>query len=325
MREAPFAPKAGQGLAADWGRDLVDFVRRSRVRPARGQRVQVTSFGTVVEENAASVRSVRFSEERETKPWALRWLPYDEDDPAKGEWQVYVPVGAATLNGGDLYMAFNDEAKDADGEVIGDWYKVDSVDDGHAKITTETYEGVARVTKEWTVYALFKPWPRVKVSANSDGFATTMRKELVGAICETTYTFNDGGEETTEIEHFVSSQTLDAPVKLERDESGAFAVEYHTAEGKEIEKDAAWKPFVVNQRVMLGRVQATLEEDTDATGWERVVVRIDHPAEDFELSVVGTYEASDDDKTCVVIYEMKDDVVTKDNRAQLAQMPFYNN
>ncbi len=324
MQYAPKPPNPDQPITVAFGRTLVKIIKQSQVKPSVGQRISRSGFGTTINAATESPRTNVFADEEAVKPWTIRWFPWSEEDDTLGEWQIFVPTGSAILNADDLYMAKNDNAKDADGEIIGDWYAIADVDDDHATSDESEYEGVARRVEKWTIYAHLKPWPRVLASADTDGFGKTMQSDVVGTICRVTYTYDSGEGERTVTEHFVNQQIMDDVVKLERDTTGTFAIVYETEEGKEIEKDAAWKPYVTNQRMMLGRVQATKTENTCVNEWQTVVVRVDHPAEDFTLSVVQTEAQSDDDKTCVTIYELEDDVVTQDNRSQLSKIPFYN-
>lgn len=92
------------------------------------------------------------------RPFAVRWMNTSKTDKKIGEWQIYLPIGCATVN--DIPYAYvNDKAKDINGEDIPGWYKLPEPEDEDADITnTGKYK-----CKEWTVYFRAKPYPLSKV------------------------------------------------------------------------------------------------------------------------------------------------------------------
>lgn len=299
---------------------LIDSVRRCRPLAGKNIHLRATPNGVIIDGTPDSeVVSKRNNTSR--MPFAVRWyVKSDDKDKSStddGEWQVYLPRGCATVNG-EICTPTNANAVDADGNKIDDWYVIAPPKDSDADIATMNN----RKCIHYSVYAHIKAWPEMKISfSEKDGdFGRSHRTEVIAAAGY--YEKKDDDENVRKYRTVRQLVTSSISVRYQMD--SAFAIEYR----KSGDKEKSYKPYVVNQSVMIGREQFTGAEETSVDGATKVVLHIAHKTEKFDVEVVtpnGDVPAADNDNTYVKIYDMEDNVVTFDNRAALDNLNFYNN
>lgn len=326
--QMPRVPRAGDKLRADWGNSLVRAISSMRPVPTPGVLLGRSTYGTTMtfEDSGAAAAFTPTA----VLPFTVRWYSYGEE--GKGQWQIYLPVGCATLTqttkDGSVtfpYIPTNAKAKNKDGEVIPGWYEIPMPEEGVDEDVT-TADGYAVLS--WVATILFKPWPRMKVTAmpskETEAWAWTQAAATM-QVAE----YSDDRETRTWAENTLAESGV-ALVEQTWDASGDFAVEYAMPEGSETTPNAKPLVRIVNQRRYLGRLDAEVSGYTDATQWTgetEVLLKVEHDSEDFVMSVernlTGAAAKSDDDKTVGMIYRMKDSVVTEDRRGLFPTTAFY--
>lgn len=265
---------------------------------------------------------------RELTPFTVRWMGHSSEDESDGEWQIYVPFGALTVNYGGAgscysrsYAALpkNDDGHDADGNTTFQWYKIDSPKSKDAKPGTNG--GLA--CKAWDVKLLIKPWARFTATTEpADDDDPVAWVEHVASIYEAEYNDDDGQHH---VDHSVT-QLVDEQITESWDVGSTFAIAYELDD--EASKNSSYTVKVVNQSKMLGRLQENNTEPVDVKTASSVWVVIKHEGEDYELEVKAstpTDAESNDDQTVYKIYDMKDGVVKADYRNSIPVLPFYTN
>ena len=320
----PKPPVPGGPMNVQWGRTVAAGMRRNRVIAGSGLRMKQTPEGVVLDVTSAVRRVVQ--EQKQVLPFDMRWYSYaDENDPDKGEWQIYLPLGCATLTQDGVTWRYrtgsqNKSARDADGNVIPAWYHLDVPQSSSNAVVTEEND---RIAKSYTIFLNMKPWPHMLVSGDDNAIEEYGRVEwqvAVGSINIVEY--SDGETPTTRYATRTITQTN---IANEWDVSKPFSVKYETTQTGEHSFDL--KVWLVNQSVFLGRLEKIDAEDIDITGRDNVWVKIAHDTDEFEMSVEfdleGTAARSDDDKTVYRIYTLEDNVVVTDDRDEVPDMGFY--
>lgn len=327
MRRTPNIPIVGEGLSANFARDIIRELRASRIIAGNNITVDYTPNGTRINGTPGSAAS--YAAKGALMPFTVRWLSHDDDpdnpDPGNGEWQIYVPFGSMVVYYGNessssrRYAALptNEDGTDADGKTTYQWYKIPEPDDSDAIITT--LEGM--VAKAWTVYLLTKPWARFKATTDPKGNGAVAWTDAVATIGISEYTDKDGDRH---VNHVSAPLKTGAIIKT-WDNTGAFAIDYELDD--ETDKDSTYTAKVINQTKMFGRLQVKNAEPVDVSEAEEVWIEIDHSGEefDFEVKTSVSDEDSNDDKTVFRIYEMDDGVVIRDYRGEIPETPFYTN
>lgn len=350
MRRPPSLPIPGQPLSVNFAREVVKEIRATRILPGSGLKLRYSPNGTSLRDESNGKSSSLPSTSSKAQPFQVRWMSHDEngDQPRKGEWQIYLPAGCASVSyvedglAGTAYsdtgirsgqyetgkprkyvaQPKNKNAKDTDGEEIFQWYNIPtpSNEDGDILQTN----GLNAVS--WTVWVLMKPWARYTVSTNPDEDEPAAWSLAVATIWECEYTQDegeDGGMEasTPTVEHGVV-QLHTGEWKNTWHVSGNFAIRYKLTNEKS--KDSEYKVELVNQALMVGRLQLENLNPVDVSHAEHIWVKIEHSTEKFKLSVLTECnETSDDDKTVFKIYDMEDGIVTQDLRSSIPDLPFY--
>lgn len=253
------------------------------------------------------------------KPFKLRWMPQDDDDQSKGEWQIYLPMGCATLNEKDVYFPKNDIGKDADDEVTFQWYKIEEPQDSDATITSVG----TKVFKEWTVYVHFKDFPMMYASTKEQDsdFQNCPDRIAVGTLMQREWT--PEGEEK-QYQHKTQQSRFNA-YNREFPNDGSFQIIFK-CDGDRKEEDS-YKILLTNQFINFGlRAQAWIEDETDITNMDDVVLDIDHSTEDISISITDTWEENTIDHTYVRLLKLEDKSIKTDNRSYARkEWPFYAN
>lgn len=312
----PRFPQSGSSIKADWGKKLVEAVRERTIVPQVGQRLHRTAYGTIIETDR---KAEEYDEDLTDNDYAfkVRWFPYDREANDKGEWQICLPYGCATITQetSRSYNPVNDPAKNADGEEIYKWYRIEKPQDKDA--TVGRFKDYVAV--QWTVRVLFAPFPLMKaVTCEKDKDFKEKWSVAVATISEVR--FDDRTLHGTtryavdpETVHFVWPQ-------------GEFAINY---EFKDNGGTYSAVPRVINQTKMIGRLQVYNIEPKDVSGSKSVWIKIEHPSTQFKLTVetdlTGKDTLSSDDRTVYKIYDLEDDVVVNDYRDKIPEMNFYTN
>lgn len=323
MRSTARGPNPGDSMSADWARKVCGDARANRILPGTGYTVSYTPNGTRLNIGINAVqKNVETAKKAELLPWTLRWYDLTED---AGEWQVYAPFGSFTVShkasSGVVPKRYtgvlsNHEAVDKDGNALPGWYSIPTPLEGDASVAALG----AMQGRSWSVGLYIHPWGKGTVvtgSAEGTPFAWAV---TVGSVQEADY---KDGEGRAKKSHGVT-QTLKTAVEKDWDISGAFALDYTPSSETDGSMDGT--VAVINQVKMLGRAQQSLVEPTDVTGAEGVWIKIEHSGEEFTLSVETDDPGdSNDDQTVYKIYDLKDNIVTADYRAEVGELPFYTN
>lgn len=334
LYNTPRMPAMGQRISASWGRSLIDAVRAGLPVAAPGMLLKRGMYGTsVIPMQEARSGGLTFSTAATAlRPFTVRWYSHDTDgtQPDKGEWQIYLPVGCLVVEYGNgqtaqrIYCALpaNSQAKDKDNNDIDRWYAIPTPTDANAIVKVSG----DRAVKQWTVYALIKPWARFGVSTNPEGYNKVQWKVAVAniTIAEWSEEDKDGGT-VLRAERSVEALWSGAMVK-EWDISKAFAIEYLLNDEKS--PSSSHTAQVINQTKMLGRLQVNNVQPVNVTNATEVWIKINHSGTDFTLEVATSSgnEKSDDDKTIYKIYDLGTGGVVKgDYRDTIPTLPFYTN
>lgn len=314
----PEMPAHGSPVSANWGRKVVECLRRLRPVAGTGMKMDYTPNGTVY----SSEPGLRSATGSELKPFTIRWMPHGDGDD-DGEWQIYLPLGCVSVkvrNAGTAAYAslcLNDRAKDADGNDIHGWYRIDEPTGSEGLV--ERIGGTAY--QSFPVYVLEKPWPRFKVSCDKDAFGTVAGRVSVGTI---NVAKASGGTARKGI------RIADGPMTVEDVDAHAermFNIVYEFDEGKLYDKGAKPKVKVVNQLFAGGRtVVGDAGDEADIAGWEWVwlVITHDGSASDLKIELSSSDGGTDTEKTSIPLYRLKDDIVVSDTRSLLEKVRFYD-
>jgi hypothetical protein len=240
------------------------------------------------------------------KPFEVRYVTKD----GEGEWQIYLPPEAATINqNGKVrpYRVDMDKAKDENGDDLYAWYVIDknSMKDANAEIQSNRVYQV----KAYPVHVLLKPYPAMAVTCNPDEYGRAQWSRIVAYIGKIKIT-------GIEKERGVVTQVFSGSIEETREERGKFAILYEPDKNS----GGEYRAFLRNANVMVGRLMVSAE-DTDVTDWEEVWVRIQHDDEGVNLEVLPNNEKdekSDADKTIALIYKLEDGVVVEDCRENIS-------
>lgn len=313
----PEAPAHGSSISANWGRRVVDCLRRLRPVAGMGVRMDFTPNGTVYMAEGGTKQA---SSPSELRPFDVRWMANGKDS---GEWQIYLPLGCVKVKprnvGGETYpcLCVNDKAKDADGKEIHGWYKVDDPDGSEGLI--ETIGGTAY--QSFPVYVLAKPWPRFKVSCDRKGY-----EAVAGCVAVASLDIAKKGGETSR----KGVRTSDSPVEVDDSDANAdslFNIVYEFEEGSLYKKESQPQLKVVNRLFAGGRTVVQEDgEDEDLFNADEVWLVIDHDgsADELKIRVTQSDEGSDGKKTSIPLYRLEDGVVKKDTRALLDRVRYYD-
>lgn len=318
MTELPRDPVEGQAITVTWAKQLLAYIRENTPRAGAGATESRTRNGVFI--GVGSSPSASSSAPATLSAFDVRWYPHSDTDDTKGEWQIHLPFGCATI-GERIYLPDKDveSAKDKDGVEIFGWYKIPSPknEDGFQE-RADGWEAIS-----WTVKVAFKAWPRLMPTTDTseDGpsqFGRGYKEVAVATI--SVYNYDIDGRKYTA--HKVN-QLVSVAQKIERDIGGAFAIEYAT-DGSEYSREAKWTPRVRNQSCMLGRLQKYIDTPTDVGGWDDVCLKIEHSTNEYKVSLTKEFEESDAKKTVIRLYKMKHNEIVDDYREDISKIPFYN-
>ena len=173
LYNTPRMPSNGQKISASWGRSLIDSIRAGLPVAAPGMLLKRGMYGTSMTPMVeAKSGGVTLGGTTPLTPFKLRWFAKPTElNPDAGEWQIYLPLGCATIRSrfgskyaqSIPYVALNDDATDAAGDAIYGWFKIADPSDGDATRTEK--DGV--VTLTWSVYVHFCPWPRMEATTKA--------------------------------------------------------------------------------------------------------------------------------------------------------------
>lgn len=155
--------RPGDDITADLINSIIDSVPKMH-NPSCTLGFRETENGLLLHQNNIIATGGGRGGHGGLRPFKLRWMPQDDEDQSKGEWQIYLPMGCADINEKDVYFPKNDIGTDADGEVTFQWYKIETPSDSDATITTSG----TKVFKEWTVYVHFKDFPMMYASTTEE-------------------------------------------------------------------------------------------------------------------------------------------------------------
>ena len=322
----PRMPRAGERVRSSWGDSVSRAVREVTPVQVPGMLLSRGVYGT---KYTLMNEPQSYEESYPTTtllPFDVRWYSYaDENDPDKGEWQIYLPLGCATLTQDGVTWRYrtgssNKSARDKDGNVIPAWYHIDVPESSKNAVVQELND---RVAKSYPIFLNMKPWPHMLVSGDDNAIEEYGRVEWQVAVGSINIVEYSDGETPTE--RYATRTITETNIANEWDVSKPFSVKYEvTPQGKHSFDVKAW---LVNQSVFLGRLEKIDAEDIDITGRDNVWVKITHDTDEFEMSVEfdleGSAARSDDDKTVYRIYTLEDDVVVTDDRDEVPDMGFY--
>ena len=319
----PRKPTPGGPLRTKWGDSVSRSVRQSAPIQVPGMLISRGVYGTRYMPETTFYRATTVTSGT-LRPFDMRWYSYDGDnDPDKGEWQIYIPLGCLTLTQGyvtSLYELKNKMAKDADGNEIPAWYHIDEPKNSKSATVVETED---RTATSIPVFLNLKPWPYALVSGDDDAideFKECMKKVAVGSMNTIRY---KGEEKDLPPVRYAARTITGENIAETRDISSIFSIRY------ELDKDPnSPKLWLVNQDLALGRLQKHLE-DTDVTEWPDVWIKIIHDSENFSVEVdrelEGNDAVSDDNQTVFRIYTLKNNVIVADERDSMPYLDFYVN
>lgn len=176
------------------------------------------------------------------------------------------------------------------------------------------------VWKQWTVYVHFRDFPMMYASTvrEDPDFTGAEDRITVGTIMQKEWT-PEGG--TRQVSHS-TTQARSSAYARHFDNDGSFKIVFK-CEGARKE-ESSWKTILTNQFITFGRAQTWIEEDTDITDMEDVVLDIDHSTEDVSISITDEFKPNTIDHTYVKILRLENGGVVDDNRAEARKTwPFY--
>lgn len=250
-------------------------------------------------------------------PFTVRWICTSKTDKDSGEWQIYLPMGCAILDGTYTYFPKNDSGKNKEDHIIFQWYKLDNPKDADASVITEG--GYAY--KEWSVYVHFKDFPMMYVSTIKDDSKFKASEDLiVGSIRQTEW--NDKGGKKHYKRSSINFMTSSYNRTLANN-VGDFQIIYEITGDKKSEDSYHMK--LTNQQIRYGvRGVAFIKDDTEITTQEEVVLKIDHSTEDVKIEIVNALQENTLDATYVRILKLEDKAIKIDNRIECRKnWPFY--
>lgn len=253
----------------------------------------------------------------EIKPFTTRWLNTSKTEKNKGEWQIYLPVGCAILNGAYSYFPKNESGKDKNGDATFQWYKIVDPSDNDANISTIG----GYVYKEWTVYVHFKDIPIMYVSTIQDDSEFTGSEDLVvGTILQKEW--DDGGGSRRYSRKSTNYMTSNYKRGI-NDNNGTFQIVFD-CEGDKMSEDS-YKMKLTNQQINYGvRGIALIKDDTDITEKTDVVLKIDHSQEEVKIEIVDEMSENTIDYTYVRLLKLDEKAIKIDNRNDARKTwPFY--
>lgn len=329
MTRLPNPPVVKQGLSVSYFRQLIQYLRESRIIAGQGMKVSRTPNGTVLDCTAKGGGGTYVAAAKSLHPFAVRWFAKPtQANPDAGEWQVYIPTGSLDVIYGSSVaqhrayyaMPTNEVATDGNGENIYRWFKIPDPTNANADVTTS--DGMA--VKQWTVYALIKPWARFLVSTDPEANDEVAWIEPIASISLAEWTEQVDGGTVNKSSHSATSLHSGAITKT-WDVTSPFAIEYILSD--ETSKSSGYTARVINQTKMLGRLQVNNVTPVDVTNATEVWIEIDHSGEDFSLEVKTSVESeeSNDDVTVYKIYDLSNGVVVEDYRGAIPELPFYTN
>ena len=189
LYNTPRLPNAGGRITAEFGRNVIRAVRSAMPVAAPGMLLKRGMYGTSVIP-MQEARSGKLTFPAATlRPFKVRWYDQNQDGESqlnKGQWQIYLPVGSLVVEYGNgvtaqrIYCALpaNSQAKDKDNNDIDRWYEIPTPTDANAIVKVSG----DRAVKQWTVYALIKPWARFGVSTNPKEYNEVQWKVAVANI-----------------------------------------------------------------------------------------------------------------------------------------------
>ena len=317
MQFTSFAPRAiGEGIRADWARSVERAIMEQRPRPNLGQTMSRNSYGVMMGEAGAAAKTVEYAS---SFPFKVRWQ-YTNKKRTAGEWQIFLPLGCVSVVQGNVTNAcipVNAIGKDDNGQELYKWYRIEEPKDADG--TVGTFNGY--LAKQWTVYVIIKPWPRMKActSPEDSSFKAGMWSVPVATI--------NVIETDKDVLHGVNQIVSEGGIVREWKTDGAFAIEYEMESAKEPGSNVVAR--IINQRKALGRLYRKNADPVVVTGWDNVWVKITHEDTEFDMSVEkdlsGKDAVSDDDKTVFQIYRMKDNIPVEDSRGSIPDFDFYTN
>lgn len=257
-----------------------------------------------------------FGQKEKLKPWKTRWIQTGKDE-SEGKWQAYLPIGCAVQNNTMPYYPANEVGEDKDGQLTYQWYDLPEPDDKDADVTVKkgyTY-------KQWTAYALFMDYPLMKITTNKDDNEFKTPNYIpIGTLLLKEYQDEEGKSRTSH----TAQQLQFEMVNRAYENAGAFRM-YFKCNGDKTKAESYTK-YMTNQYINVGRTQIWIEDDTNITDFEDVVLKIDHSKEDIKISIVNELEDNDLDNTYIRMLRMEDGVVVDDLRdAVRKEFDFYLN
>lgn len=331
--DSPVSPAPGGKITARWGRELLRSIRSTFPVSCPGMLFRKGVYGTTMRPIAQGGRIKTSISTSALTPFTVRWYDLNKDDaenpnPNNGEWQIYLPLGCATLTtysttggGAAAFVITNDKAKDNKGEILDGWYKITAPVENKDDDVTEMEGKIART---WAVHLLMTPWGRLTATAmpsdNEFKKKQFLWDEIIGRIYIISY--KEEGEEGVSSYVRRGSKGTKGSISKEWSSRGEWGIEYRYDDEDDAKNPQTMpKVYLVNQRRMVGRLDLFIDTETNITSWigdVSIWVKIEHDSTQFKLSVArdlkGADAQSDDDKTVYLIYKLKDLVVLEDLR-----------
>lgn len=309
----PQMPAPGRPITADWGRDVVRCLRSMWPLQGAGSRISRSPNGTMID--AGSNSGGGSSGSGAAEPFAVRWHQHDSN---KGEWEVYIPWGCATV-GGRACIPKNAAANDADGNPEIGWFTID-IEEGDS---VDTIRDNNKVFRSYPVYALMKPWPSIKVSSKEAEYDKEkwLGRRLIALAQEAKWSSGGSNHTSHRVVQYITGNWSEAWSTAD-----LFAIRYDPKSGDTAsDPNATWLAKLTNMTVTCGRFQVSLDGDKDVSGMEDVVLKINHSSNgEYSLEIVDVAEDSTDDATFVTLYSLDHKVVVADKRTNITTMPFFD-
>lgn len=156
---------------------------------------------------------------------------------------------------------------------------------------------------------------------NDDSFPGSSQNLAVGTLLQKEWNTKAGKKMIQR----KTIQSVSEGYNREFDNNGSFKIVFQTT-GDAKDPDS-YKIWLTNQYIQFGvRNSAWIEENTDITSMEDVVLKIDHATEDVTIEIVDEMHPNTMDETYVRILKLKEKGIISDNRADVRKTwEFYAN
>ena len=160
MTRIPRDPTPGEGLSVTWARQLLKYLRESRLVAGAGIRMSCGPHGTVIDSTATAAKAGAAAA-AQYHPFAVRYHTTDND--SDGQWEVRIPYGSVSV--GSRCDPINKAASSKGGHENEDgWYALYINESEGAAGTRQEGSGQQAVTvsyRRWAITAHCKTSAKV--------------------------------------------------------------------------------------------------------------------------------------------------------------------